>query len=1013
MDARCRIVMFGGLEVHAGQDTHTRFRTHKAASLLAYLALNLGKAQPREGLLDLLWPEMESDTARLNLNTTLTQLRRQLESGGVPAGSMLLTDKQQVRLNPQAVTTDVADFDHLLAQARRLEEKNGSEAEVSGAPAESGTARQTGAEEAALLQQALNLYRGPLLPGWYEEWVTLEHSRYQIAYLEAARRLIRLWEESGQYTEALALAQKACALDPYDESGWQAQMRLFVRLRKPSLALQAYASLEQLFQRELGVKPGARSQQLAAMIRNDPRSAALLQAEAHRAATEPAAPEPPAPPSPVLTPPAAEETAPPLPILPLQLTRFFGREAECAEVVGLLQTPGTRLVSLLGPGGAGKTRLALEVAAQVAPAFAHRVCFVSLADIPDAGLIASTLAHALRLPVTGRDDPWEQVISRLQGAPTLLILDNLEHLLRDSPTAGKSDHAVLSGCAGLIRLLLERAPLLTCLVTSRQALRLGGEHEYPLPPLALPTEQEIADSAAQRPESLLGCSSVALYVDRARAVRPDFALNTGNASAVAALCRRLEGMPLALEMAAAWVKTIPPQKMLERLSHQLDLLVSRRRDLPPRHQSLRATIEWSYDLLEPSLRPLFARLGVFQGGWTLEAAEAVCGHEALPALLALQEHSLIVAQESEEAATEPRYRMLEPIREFALEKLAESGETAEIVARHIAYFANLALEAQQAYHGPEEKTWQDRLAVEMDNLRAGLERGLTAEPISEAALEMPSRLWWFWIARGYVVEGRRWALLALTHCPADHLSLRTDLLNAAANLAHEQGDFQESQDLLQQAMLTAEQIGEFRSLVTIRNNLAIAAYDLGDIELARTCWQENLALTRQESWDAALGSTLSNLGELAYDEGDYPTAYILLEESALVRKRTGDRRYMARSLGLMGKVAHRQHDLSRAESLLREALIIRRELADQVGVIETLEAMAALAVTQARPEYAARLLAFTDTTRRKLGTPRPPNEAKECEACLEAIRAVLDLSTLETAQHAGAQWTLDQACAPE
>ena len=386
-----------------GEQTHTRFRTHKAASLLAYLALHLQQAHPRERLLDLLWPDMEPQAARDNLSTTLTQLRRQLEPPGVAAGSLLITTKQHVRLNPDAVRTDVAEFYDLLRQARQ------SNAEASKAGA--------GEDEAALLEQALARYKGPLLPGWYEEWVTPEQTRCQAAHLDALRELTRHGEMVGRYTDALAWAQQVTRADPYDESGWQAQMRLLVRLRKPSAALQVYDTLDALFRQELGARPSASSRQMAETIRSDPRAALLLKVEA-AAALRPPQHTDTAGASAVVSPQAAPASAvpasaapapacvPAAPPLPLQLTRFFGRAQECAQLALLLQTPDTRLVSVLGPGGAGKTRLSLEVAGQVAGAFANRVWFVPLADIPDAALIVlgTPGAHALRLPpgCTGR-----------------------------------------------------------------------------------------------------------------------------------------------------------------------------------------------------------------------------------------------------------------------------------------------------------------------------------------------------------------------------------------------------------------------------------------------------------------------------------------------------------------------------------------------------------------------------------------------------------------------------------
>jgi len=348
VDARWRIEMFGGLRVIQAEQVHTRFRTHKAGLLLCYLALHLQQNHPRERLLELLWPDMEIEVARTNLSTTLSQLRRQLEPTGGGAKTVLIGDRQHLRLNPDAVSTDVADFDRLIRQAR---------------PEQDAVART------ALLHQAVELYRGELLPGCYDGWATPEQTRCQSAYLECMRRLTHLLEEAGQYPDALAMAQRIVASDPYAEEAYQAQMRLLVRLKRPSVALQLYAELEQRFQRELGARPSVTTRQMAETLRQDPRAALLIQAEAHakvpQAVTAPPSPSPPA----LISAPAGDALI--APSLPLQFTRFFGRDAERAQLAQLLQTPGTRLVTIVGPGGAGKTRLSIEVAAQLAPEYAN------------------------------------------------------------------------------------------------------------------------------------------------------------------------------------------------------------------------------------------------------------------------------------------------------------------------------------------------------------------------------------------------------------------------------------------------------------------------------------------------------------------------------------------------------------------------------------------------------------------------------------------------------------------
>ena len=991
--------MFGDLRVVTSEETHTRFRTRKAALLLAYLALHSQQAQSRERLADLFWGDKEPAGGRADLSTALSQLRRQLEPPGTP-DSLFLADKQQVRLHPAAVTTDVADFERFVAQAWQNEDK---------------------AEKAALLQQAVALYRGDLLPDCYEDWAAGEQTRCRLLFQESLLRLTQLWEESGRWGEALSMAQRACATDPFAEEAYRAQMRLLVRLKKPSAALRLYADMEALFGRELGTRPSAATRQMAEMIHSDPRAALLMRAEeaanTHSAAPAQArsaavtvghdsAPSVEAPPLSALPPPASAPALP-APVLPLQLTRFFGRDQEREQLCALLQTSGARLVSLLGPGGAGKTRLALEVAAQVAPSFANRVWFVPLADISDASLIVSTLIHALHLPPSAQADPLERVVTHLGSAPCLLVLDNLEHLLRDTPQVGKNDNPGMSGSVALSRLLLERVPALTCLVTSRQALRLGGEHVYALPPLALPSETDAASL-----ETLRGNDSIALYLDRAHAARPDFALTTQNASAIAALCRKLDGMPLAIEMAAAWVKTISPAKMLERLERQLDLLVSRRRDLPPRHQSLRATIEWSYELLSPELQAFFTRLGVFRGGWTLEAAEAVCGGDALFALSELQEHSLIVQQEDtsqekagqdnkeqnqkEVAEIEMRYRMLEPLREFALEKLQDEPRVRE---RHQAFFLDFAEEASPKLLQEKSVVWFQSLQVEHDNLRAALgwclERKNDPGNAAAAGLRFCAAMDNFWYLGSHVQEARHFLTNALARAAGlGRTQERAAALRRSGFFASYQSDYDAARPLLEEALAISKESGDAKGAGYALKELAWVASHRRDYDRARPLLEESLALLRESGERYGLAQSLHELGIMAEYEGDYARARSLYEQVLELFRELGNHERVVWTLHGLGFLALCRKDLAQARSLLTESLGMFRDSEDRPGKVRSLDRFANLALAEEQAARAARLLGAADAAREAIGSPQPPSEREEHDRVLGAARAAIEENTL-------------------
>ncbi|HLK57713.1 MAG TPA: tetratricopeptide repeat protein [Chthonomonadaceae bacterium] len=972
----CRIEMFGGLRVWQGDTLHTRFRTQKAASLLAYLALDLHQAQSRERLLDLFWPDMPPEIGRTNLSTALTQLRKQFEPVGTPSGSLLRADRQQVWLHAEAVATDVAEFDRCMHEAARCERA---------------------AQKAELLQKAMDLYQGDLLPGSYEDWALREQSRCHSVYLQSLHQLERFEEEAGRYEAALALAQRALQADPYLEEAVQAQMRLYVRLKRPAVALQVYEEIQQRFQKELGALPSVVTRRLAERIRQDPNAALLL-----REQTQSAAPRVPLVAASLPSPVNALPASPPVsaPALPLQWTRFFGRHQELERLQGLLQAPGVRLVTLLGPGGAGKTRLGIEVAQRMTGILQERVWFVPLADLPDASLLPSALLRALRLPPLAQTDPLDRVAAALGAEPCLFVLDNFEHLLREE-AEGKNETLMRGGTA-LVRILLERVPTLRCLVTSRQALRIGGEQEFALPPLTLP-HQEMPTSL----EALLANESVALYVDRARLARPDFDLTVSNAAAVSALCRKLEGMPLAIEMAAAWAKTLPPAKMLERLERQLDLLVSRRRDLPPRHQSLRATIEWSYDLLPLELQQRFIRLAVFRGGWSLEGAEGVVGEGVVESLAELQERSLILM---EEHAAEPRYRMLETLREFGLEKLQEQGILDAIRTLHIRYYYNMADEESYHIGTPEEKASIDRLSVEYENLLEALGASMDLPQQTKFGIHMAANLSWFWMQRGRLAEGRNWLERFLERCPPAPTEIRACLLNAAGMLLLESGKIVEAHVHMQESVDIYRHLGKQRALASQTHNLGNSAHDLGDTALARRCWEEGLEIARKEGWTRMASTSLASLGELSYDEGDLERARALLEEAVSVRRPIGDWNYLGHDLGILGKVACRQGQLAQAEAFFAECLELRRRMEDRIGIITALEGIAGLARMQGDAERAVCLFAFTERARMQEQSLRPPNEASEIADHLEVLHTLLDAAAFDAAWQRGQRWTQEQSC---
>ncbi|GIV98593.1 MAG: hypothetical protein KatS3mg057_3250 [Herpetosiphonaceae bacterium] len=651
--------------------------------------------------------------------------------------------------------------------------------------------------------------------------------------------------------------------------------------------------------------------------------------------------------------------------LPASPTSLIGREREVAAISALLRRQDVRQVTLTGPAGTGKSRLALQVAADLIDDFEDGVFFVALASINDPALVLSTIAQSLGLKDVGGQPLAESLKSFLHDKEMLLLLDNFEQVVAAAP---------------LIADLLATAPRLNVLVTSREVLRLYGEHEFPVQPLALPDPQQTASI-----DALLRAPAVALFVERARAVRPDFSLNAENAAAVAALCARLDGLPLAIELAAARSKLLAPQALLARLDSRLRVLTGGARDLPARQQTLRGAIAWSYDLLDEGERTLFAYLGVFIGGCTLDAAETVAGEglpmDILDGLTSLADKSLLrryrdpqeeATQESGTGgASEPRFMMLETIREYALECLAMSGKEEELRQRHADYFLALAEGAEPELRGPAQVTWLEQLEQEHDNLRAALQWALDSGEV-EVALRIGGALGRFWLARGYLSEGRAWLTAALA---AARLRQRSEsygaalakAFNAAGNLAHTQGDYAAAHPLYQECLAIRRELGDQLGIAYVLNNLGSVAHDQGNYEQARAFYEESLTLCRELRDRRGVASLLHNRGNLAKDQGDYASAIALLEESLTLRRQLGDRWGIAMSLTNLALAVLYQGDNRRSIELCEESLAIFRDLRDPRGMAMSLNNLSFAALAQGDVERAASLSRESLALRRQLG----------------------------------------------
>jgi predicted ATPase/class 3 adenylate cyclase/lipoprotein NlpI len=639
--------------------------------------------------------------------------------------------------------------------------------------------------------------------------------------------------------------------------------------------------------------------------------------------------------------------------LPIQATSFIGREKQVARVREKLIRPDVRLLTLTGPGGIGKTRLALQTVVEMLAEYPDGSFFVNLATVLDPDLVIPTIAHTLGLQEAGGEPIADILKEYLRDKRLLLVLDNFEQVIQAAPQI-----------AGI----LNAAGLLKALVTSRAPLRVSAEHEYQVQPLEVPNPKKVPPDTT---ESLSQYEAVALFIRRAATVKQGFTVDNDNAPAVAEICYRLEGIPLAIELAAARIKMLTPQALLARLGSRLQILTGGARDLDARQQTLRNTIAWSYDLLTQDEKRLFRRMAVFRGGATLEGAEEVCnaggapsvealGIDILDGITSLADKSLLYSVEGAGEghrhqpgrSGELRYLMLETIREFAREKLQESGEAEVLEKEHAQYFMGYAEQAETRLIGPEQAAWLERLEDEHDNIRAALhwasrgaasresgsaEAGVAGVSQGGGAIDVGLRtagaLWRFWEVRGYHTEGRAQltSLLALDAANATK-EARAKAFNAAANLSHSQGDYAISRSFHEQSLALRREIGDTRGIAASLNNLGLVSYRQGDYAAARSFHEQSLAIKKERGDKWGMSSSFMNLGLLAQEVGDFASARSLYEQSLALKEELGDKEGIATLHSNLGSLAAEQGDYGVARSSFEQSLAMQRELGDKQGI---------------------------------------------------------------------------------
>jgi predicted ATPase/DNA-binding SARP family transcriptional activator/DNA-binding CsgD family transcriptional regulator len=872
-----RVWLLGGLRVSVGSRAITRdaWRLRKAAALVKLLALAPGHRMHREQVMDLLWPDSDRRVASNGLRSVLYAARKALDPD---VGSLYLASEGEslVLGRRDDLWVDVDAFEKAAATARRT-------------------------REPATYRAALEQYGGELLPeDSHAGWTAARREGLRQLYLGLFIELAGLHEERQEHGLAIEVLRKATAEQPTFEEAHVGLMRLHALSGRPERAIAQYERLRDILSRGLDAEPAPPTRRLRDQI-----AAGTLQ------------------PTPAVDPAQEEErVGAGKHNLPAPMTSFVGREREMMEARRLLSR--TRLLTLTGAGGSGKTRLAIEVAGDLVGDYPDGVWMAELAPLSEPGLVAREVVGVLGVTERPGEPPADTLGDYLRGKEMVLLLDNCEHQIESA--------------ARLAEHLLRSCPRLGILATSREPLGVAGEVVWQVDPLSVP-DTEVAASV----DDLLRYEALRLFVDRARLRLPDFGLTEENAGAVTRVCRKLDGIPLAIELATARMGALAVEQVAQRLEISLDVLGGPGRTAEARQQTLRATLDWSHNLLLEAERELFRRLSVFAGGWTLEAAEAVCSgdtieqEDVLDFLGALVDKSLVVAGANTGGPL--RYRMLEPIRQYSAEELGRSGDADEVKGRHATYFLALAERAEPALAGSQQSAWVERLEAEHDNFREALSWVLEKEK-DEAALRLGAALWRFWHVRGYLSEGTRWLELVLDQDGSAASLARVKALEGMGWLAQGRGEYERARATYEEMLALSRELEDKGNVAIALNSLGTVAAQQGDNERARLFLQENLGVL-EELEEGDPGTTLKRfhavnlLGYLAInDEGDYTQGTILWEQSLALARKAGDDYAVAITLANLGHPALMQGDYERAKILCEEALTRANELGEAGVMIE-------------------------------------------------------------------------------